>query len=108
LFALSQHSAACADSGSNPDPSRDQHFREYRQRDSADLTAKALQWAKDNPEKHNARGNRYRSGKYSDIVEIFTREEIAECDGWTCSVCELPVHATSRTPTPANLTTSSL
>ena len=76
------------------------YFEEYRQRNSAKLTAKALAWAKANREKHNVRGSRYRSRKHSKVVEVFTREEIAARDGWTCAVCKQPVDRTLKHPHP--------
>jgi 5-methylcytosine-specific restriction endonuclease McrA len=77
-----------------------EYFREYRKKNSDFLTAKALKWAKDNPEKHDARASRYRSRKYSETVEIFTREDVANRDGRICHVCELPVDPAIKYPDP--------
>jgi 5-methylcytosine-specific restriction endonuclease McrA len=76
------------------------YFKEYRKRNSARLTAKSLAWAKANPEKHNARGNRYRSRKYSEVIEVFTREEIAERDKWICRECKKPIDPALKFPNP--------
>lgn len=64
-----------------------EYFTEYRRRNGEYLAAKAIKWAKENPEKHRARGSRYRSRKYSDAVELFTRKEIGDRDSWICAVC---------------------
>ncbi|KAA9159439.1 HNH endonuclease [Amycolatopsis acidicola] len=76
------------------------YFVNYRARNSTRLTAKAIAWAKANPEKHCARGNRYRSRKYSPVVEGFTREEIGDRDGWLCSYCGSVIDRALKFPDP--------
>lgn len=80
--------------------SKPEYFEEYRKNNSERLTAKALRWAKENPEKHKARGARYRSRKSSNEVEIFTRADIAERDGWICSICSESVDESLKFPHP--------
>lgn len=79
----------------NPD-----YFTSYRKLHSKRLTERALRWAKENPEKHRARGNRYRSRKYSNVIEYFTREELGDRDNWTCGVCGQTIDRKLRHPHP--------
>ena len=76
------------------------YFTEYRRRNSSRETDRALRWAKENPERHRGRGARYRSRRYSTVVEVFTREEIAARDGWVCAYCTEPVDPDTRFPDP--------
>lgn len=69
----------------NPEYSRE-HSRIYRQ---------------ENPEAHREHARRRRARKAGNgDVEVFTRREIGDRDGWSCGICHLPIDPDLQWPDP--------
>ena len=67
------------------------HYREYKReyhRKNADrLTAKTIQWQKDNPEKTHMKNQRRRSRVREAFVEDVGPSVVLSRDGWVCHIC---------------------
>lgn len=67
------------------------HYREYKReyhRKNADrLTAKTIQWQKDNPEKTHMKNQRRRSRVREAFVEDVDPSVVLSRDGWVCHIC---------------------
>lgn len=84
----------------NPDKVRN-GFAVWREENAEHDRARNRAYRLEHPEvpRENARRRRARQAG-SNAVEVFTRQEIGERDGWTCGICELPVDQALQWPDP--------
>ena len=78
-------------------------MRRARARRRAANRATSLAWAKNNPEKHLAKDQRYKSRKLDQFIEDVDRLVLADRDSWICGICCAIINQELSWPDPGSL-----